>query len=57
MARLPAGCPFSERCPFVMDVCVGTRPPLAPAENDPAVLRACHRAVADVERDAQAVLP
>jgi oligopeptide transport system ATP-binding protein len=57
MARLPAGCPFSERCPFVMDVCVGTRPALEPAPNDPTVLRACHRAVADIARDAEAVLP
>ncbi|HEY8050586.1 MAG TPA: oligopeptide/dipeptide ABC transporter ATP-binding protein [Ramlibacter sp.] len=57
MARLPAGCPFSERCPFVMDVCVGTRPPLEPAVNDPMVLRACHRPVADIARDAEAVLP
>ena len=57
MARLPAGCPFSERCPFVMDVCMSQRPPLEPAVNDPAVLRACHRAVADIAKDAEAVLP
>jgi oligopeptide transport system ATP-binding protein len=57
MAKLPPGCPFSERCPFVMDVCVGTRPPLVPASNDPTVLRACHRAVADIARDAEEVLP
>ena len=57
MARLPAGCPFSERCPFVRDVCVSQRPPLEPAATDPTVLRACHRPAADVERDAEAVLP
>jgi oligopeptide transport system ATP-binding protein len=57
MARLPPGCPFSERCPFVMDVCVSDRPPLIPAVNDPMVLRACHRAVADIARDAAEVLP
>jgi oligopeptide transport system ATP-binding protein len=57
MARLPAGCPFSERCPFVMDVCVSNRPALEPTLNDPMVLRACHRAVADIARDAEAVLP
>ena len=57
MARLPAGCPFSERCPFVMDICVSARPPLVPAPNDPTVLRACHRAVADIARDAAEVLP
>jgi oligopeptide transport system ATP-binding protein len=43
MARLPAGCPFSERCAFVMDRCVAVRPPLAPSITDGAVLRACHR--------------
>jgi oligopeptide transport system ATP-binding protein len=57
MARLPPGCPFTERCPFVMDICATNRPPLVPAENDPAVLRACHRAVADIARDAESVLP
>ena len=43
MARLPPGCPFSERCAFVMDRCVQQRPPLEPAVTDPSVLRACHR--------------
>ncbi len=43
MARLPAGCPFSERCAFVMDRCVQERPPLVPSVTDAAVLRACHR--------------
>ncbi len=43
MARLPAGCPFSERCAFVLERCVGQRPPLVPSVTDPAVLRACHR--------------
>jgi len=57
MARLPAGCPFSERCPFVMDQCATVRPALEPSESDPMVLRACHRAVADVLRDAETVLP
>jgi oligopeptide transport system ATP-binding protein len=57
MARLPAGCPFSERCPFVMDMCSSQRPPLEPAPHDAMVLRACHRAVADIARDAEVVLP
>jgi oligopeptide transport system ATP-binding protein len=56
MARLPPGCPFSERCPFVMDRCVSQRPPLVAAVNDPTVLRACHRDVAEVAREAEAVL-
>jgi oligopeptide transport system ATP-binding protein len=43
MAHLPPGCPFSERCPVVMERCVQQRPPLVPSATDPAVLRACHR--------------
>ena len=42
MARLPAGCPFCERCPLAQARCVSDRPPLVPAANDLAVLRACH---------------
>ncbi len=57
MARLPPGCPFSERCTFVMDRCVNNRPPLAVTLHDPAVLRACHRDVVDVMRVAEEVLP
>lgn len=41
MARLPAGCPFSERCEMAQDRCAKERPPLV-AANDEAVLRACH---------------
>ena len=43
MAHLPPGCPFSERCPVVMERCVQQRPPLVPSVTDPTVLRACHR--------------
>jgi oligopeptide transport system ATP-binding protein len=43
MAHLPPGCPFSERCAFVMDRCVQQRPPLVPSVTDASVLRACHR--------------
>ena len=56
MAKLPAGCPFSERCPFVMDICSSQRPPLGPSIADPMVLRACHRPVAEVAREAEQVL-
>jgi oligopeptide transport system ATP-binding protein len=42
MARLPAGCPFSERCTLAEARCVAERPPLG-AANDEQVLRACHR--------------
>ncbi|AMO23992.1 ABC transporter ATP-binding protein [Ramlibacter solisilvae] len=57
MARLPAGCPFSERCPLANERCVTERPPLvAVAGQDAAVLRACHRDIAEVARQAEAVL-
>jgi oligopeptide transport system ATP-binding protein len=45
MLRLPAGCPFSERCSFVMPHCASVVPPLVPSGD---VLRACHRDPADV---------
>ena len=57
MAHLPAGCPFSERCTFVMDRCITDRPPLTPLPGEPSVLRACHKAPAEIERVAQEVLP
>jgi oligopeptide transport system ATP-binding protein len=56
MAKLPAGCPFSERCPLADERCARERPPLAPASSDAAVLRACHREVAEVAPKVQAVL-
>jgi len=43
MARLPPGCPFSERCAFVLPRCVEQRPQLVPSAADASVLRACHR--------------
>lgn len=46
MARLPAGCPFSERCVLADARCVTERPPLV-AANDEQVLRACHRTPQD----------
>jgi len=52
MARLPAGCPFSERCPLVIERCASEQPQLVPAA-DARVLRACHRDVADVARHAE----
>jgi oligopeptide transport system ATP-binding protein len=57
MARLPAGCPFSERCSFALERCATNRPPLAPPLHDREVLRACHRDVADVMQVAEEVLP
>lgn len=45
MAKLPRGCPFSERCTLASAQCAEVLPALLPAEHDPAVLRACHRPV------------
>ncbi|MRD46334.1 oligopeptide/dipeptide ABC transporter ATP-binding protein [Caenimonas koreensis] len=57
MARLPAGCPFSERCTFAMERCTTDRPPLELAAGHPGVLRACHKAPGEIEAKAQEVLP
>jgi oligopeptide transport system ATP-binding protein len=57
MGRLPAGCPFSERCTFVLDRCITDRPPLLPATTDGQVLRACHRDPAEIAAQATKVLP
>jgi oligopeptide transport system ATP-binding protein len=46
MARLPPGCPFSERCTLAEARCGAERPPLV-AANDEQVLRACHRTPQD----------
>ncbi|HZI39210.1 MAG TPA: oligopeptide/dipeptide ABC transporter ATP-binding protein, partial [Acidimicrobiia bacterium] len=31
LARIPSGCPFHPRCPYVVDRCRDERPPLAPS--------------------------
>jgi len=48
MARLPRGCPFSERCLLADEQCHELLPALQPAAHDAAVLRACHRPVQSV---------
>jgi oligopeptide transport system ATP-binding protein len=48
MARLPSGCPFSERCTLSEARCVNTQPALSPIPDRPGVLRACHKSVAEV---------
>ena len=48
MARLPAGCPFSERCSQSEPRCLTERPALSTVADRPGVQRACHRAVADI---------
>ncbi|MCG2593506.1 ATP-binding cassette domain-containing protein [Ramlibacter sp. XY19] len=45
MLHLPKGCPFTERCEWVLPQCASQMPPLVPSG---AVLRACHRDPADV---------
>ncbi len=63
MARLPPGCPFSERCALVSPVCKTTLPPLvptvangaAPVEAHVEVLRACHKTPVEVLQGLSAV--
>ncbi|MFC5523865.1 oligopeptide/dipeptide ABC transporter ATP-binding protein [Polaromonas jejuensis] len=45
MARLPKGCPFSERCTLANAECREVLPALLAAENNPAVRRACHKSI------------
>lgn len=50
MARLPAGCPFSERCTVAQPQCKTVRPALLPVFAQPDVLRACHLSPDEVSR-------
>jgi oligopeptide/dipeptide ABC transporter ATP-binding protein len=38
--RVPAGCPFAPRCPYVMEVCIEVNPPLETVGE--GRLAACH---------------
>ena len=44
LLRLPSGCSFHTRCPYVMDICVTTRPELSlvPGGEGHEHLSACH---------------
>ena len=53
MAKLPAGCPFSERCAMALPHCATVRPTFAPASHDAAVLRACHLNIEEVRMHLQ----
>jgi oligopeptide transport system ATP-binding protein len=57
MSHMPAGCPFTERCTFVLPHCGSVMPPLVPLEGNLSVLRACHRAPVEIARKAEEVLP
>ena len=48
MARLPPGCPFSERCTLAEPRCVNVQPALLPVLDRPDVVRACHKSPAEV---------
>ncbi|OYU44871.1 MAG: ABC transporter ATP-binding protein [Burkholderiales bacterium PBB4] len=51
MARLPKGCPFTERCAMALPQCTNSRPVFGPSAHDSAVQRACHLPVEDVSRN------
>lgn len=53
MARLPAGCPFTERCAMALPKCGAERPVFAAASHDAHVMRACHLGIEDVTRNLQ----
>ena len=57
MARLPRGCPFSERCSLASMDCRDIMPLLRKAESGSAVLRACHRSVREVAGVREPELP
>jgi oligopeptide transport system ATP-binding protein len=58
MSRLPAGCPFSERCTLVGEQCRIAMPPLVATRNvgeeASDVLRACFKTPAEVLQSTQA---
>jgi oligopeptide transport system ATP-binding protein len=53
MAKLPAGCPFTERCAMALPQCASLRPVLAAAAHDDHVLRACHLNIETVTQNLQ----
>ena len=53
MAKLPKGCPFTERCAMALPQCGTVRPVFAPAAHDAAVQRACHLPLEEVTENLQ----
>jgi oligopeptide transport system ATP-binding protein len=48
MARLPVGCPFSERCAQCEARCMTQRPALTDVTDRPGLQRACHKSATEV---------
>jgi peptide/nickel transport system ATP-binding protein len=48
LIRVPPGCPFNPRCPYVMDICTVERPQLVPVDGHHA--SACHLPVSEKDR-------
>jgi oligopeptide transport system ATP-binding protein len=55
MAKLPVGCPFTERCVMALPQCGSVRPVLSPGAHDAHVLRACHLGLQDVTQNLQRI--
>jgi oligopeptide transport system ATP-binding protein len=53
MARLPVGCPFTERCAMALPHCESVRPVFGVSAHDAAVRRACHLNIEDVTQNLQ----
>jgi peptide/nickel transport system ATP-binding protein len=56
LLRPPKGCRFHPRCPYVMDVCRTTEPPLDATHHDPTHRQACHLDEETKEREAAKLL-
>jgi peptide/nickel transport system ATP-binding protein len=52
----PRGCRFHPRCPYVMDVCKGEQPRLAPVPGDSSHLQACYLDPDTKDREAEKLL-
>jgi peptide/nickel transport system ATP-binding protein len=48
LIRVPPGCPFNPRCPYVMDICKTEVPPLLPSDGHHA--SACHISLSEKQR-------
>jgi oligopeptide/dipeptide ABC transporter ATP-binding protein len=53
LARVPSGCAFHPRCPYVMDICSREAPPERVIAGDPADPRSLHTARCHLEEAPQ----